>query len=135
MSTKSKIGLSVACVIILPLLGLYFLFFHMSTTAHVVSVSPDGMYKCELTERANSGQSIAEVVLYRRMSSWEADWEAMDSQEIRNDSACRSNYTIDWAYNKENRSVGVTVFGDFGGAPFSGTAIYTHDLDPAAKLR
>jgi len=124
-----------AAVLIAIGLGVYFLYFAAQTTAHVVSVSPGGMYKCELTERLNGDQSTAQIVLYRRMSPWKPDWEVVDSADVYNDSACRSSYSIDWEYNDKHRSTGVVVFGDFGGAPFEGTTVYERALDPKAKLR
>lgn len=136
MSTRTKVAATVGVALALLCLGVYALFFHARVSAHVVSVSPDGMFKCELTERSNGGQSAGEIVLYQRMSPWTPeDWEAVDKGGVYNDSACRSNYSINWAYNEKHRSTGVVVFGDFGGAPFAGTMVYERTLDPAAKLR
>jgi len=136
MSAKSKVAGAVAVVLVLLCLGVYFAWFHMWTTAHVVSVSPDGMYKCELTERSDVGQSVGRVILYRRMSPWDrADWQVLDSGDVRNDSVSRSNYSIVWAYNEKQRSTKVIVFGDFGSAPFEGTIVYERTLDPQIKLR
>jgi hypothetical protein len=135
---KGTVAISASALGVMLLLlcvGIYFLLFHMHTTAHVVSVSPDGMYKCELIERTNGGQSPAQIVLYRRLSPWTPDWGILDSADVHNDSACRSNYSVDWEYNEKHRSTGVVVFGDFGGAPFEGTVVFERALDPNAKLR
>ncbi len=128
-----KISVAATTAIVLLCVGFYFLFFHMRTSEQVVSVSPDGMYKCEVTERSNGSHCVAQIMLYRQRSSWSADWAVMDKREVSNDSACRSSYSIDWSFNEKFRSTGVTVFGDFGGPPFAGTILYRQTLEPDAK--
>jgi hypothetical protein len=81
-----------------------------------------------------AGQSHARVTLLLRRSLYPPEWEVLDSGDINNDSACRSNYSIDWEYNDKHRAKKVVVFGDFGSAPFAGTIIYQRSLDHEAKL-
>lgn len=136
MGKKSKFIFAVVAVVLVLLCGgIYLLFFHERISERAVSVSPDGMYKCRVIERCSVGQSNGEVILWRRMSPWKPDWEMMDRGDIYNDSASRANYTINWMYNDKRRSTGIIVFGDFGGAPFSGTVVFQRALDPGAKLR
>jgi hypothetical protein len=135
---KSKVAVGCLVVFLLLLcsvcLGVYYMFFHVRTTAHVASVSPDGMYKCEVTERGNPyGNQTAKIVLYRHW--WwpdKQDWKIQDSNEIGGDSACRSNYSIDWEYNAKRRSTKVIVFGDYGSPPYEGRVVFERLLDPNA---
>jgi len=131
---KSKVAVGCLVVSLLLLCSVYYTFFHVRTTAHFVSVSPDGMYKCEVTEWGRrNGNQTAKIVLYRQWRFPDReDWKIQDSNEIGGDSACRSNYSIDWEYNAKRRSTKVIVFGDFGSPPYEGTVIYERPLNPNA---
>ncbi len=91
-------------------------------TASVESVSPDGMFRCTVTERASTGQCRSEIVLYSRQGT-SGFWTETNRRSVQNDSACRSNYSVDWDYDEKHRTTGLKVFGDFGSPPFPGEVL------------
>lgn len=104
-----------------------------TTTACVQATSPDGMYRCTVEEKSTATQSNVVITVYRRkimVLSGTNLWEIIDNKEVRNDSASRSNYSIDWSLDKKNRTRGITVFGDFGSPPFPGEVLLQRTFRP-----
>ena len=118
--------------------GVWYLLFAEHVRHFVQSVSPDGMFRCTVTQRWCRG-SRAEVLLEgwkeERRGSDDGPWESMTRQDLAGDtSACRSNYSITWQYDAKHRTTGVTVFGDYGSPPFPGEIIFKMPLGaPEAK--
>ncbi|HUT58904.1 MAG TPA: hypothetical protein VNA25_13740 [Phycisphaerae bacterium] len=116
-------GLGVLVVLLLALL--VHRFFAWRTTYRLVCNSPDGMYRCTIQEKARNGQVRAYVALHRRSSLYsDPNWRVVKEQHLSSGSACRSNYSIDWHYDANHRTTGLTVFGDFGSPPFEGEVIF-----------
>ena len=118
--------------LLLSCLGFYLLLFHSWTSAHVVSDSPDGMFRCEVTERSTPGESNATIILFCRRSDGEQDWRQIDSEDIYNDSASRAYYCIDWGHDANRCATKVVVLSDFSVGPH-GEVIYERSLGPRAK--
>jgi hypothetical protein len=108
-------------------------------TASVQSVSPDGMFRCTLTEWWGEGTIQAKVVIEKRnqrnlylIASPENDreiWEDVKREPLPvDDSAGRSNYSIVWEYDGKHRTTGLTIFGDYGTPPFPGETIFRMPL-------
>ncbi len=98
------------------------------TTAWIQSSSPDGMFRCTVTERASPGRSGTEIVFEgRRKNLTSPDsvglWVEIKRANVNNDSASRSNYSVGWEYDEKHRTTGITVFGDFGTPPFPGKVL------------
>ena len=136
MSKKvRRIGIFV--ILAIPVFLVYYFFFHESVTFEDVSISPDGMYKCEVRETSDGYQSEALIKVYRRKNlicvSGPDLWELFEEEEVYNDSSCRSNYSIDWEYDDERRTTKLVVFGDFGTPPFPGEILLEVPLDSGMK--
>ena len=100
-------------------LVVYFLFFHWSTTARSYSISPDGMYSCEVIEKATAGQAAYDVTIRKRMGSSTSDdrWQVVREDHVSNDSVCRPYYSINWQYAPDTSTQAVEVFAPYGGSP------------------
>ena len=99
-------------------------FFGEKVSFETASVSPDGMYRCEVRETYDFGQCKATIKVFHRNGSGDAPWTLVKTEHIRNDSACRSNYSVDWEYDEHYRTERLVVFGDFGTPPFAGEIIF-----------
>jgi hypothetical protein len=112
-------------------------------TALVQSNSPDGMFRCTLTEWSGTmprgGQGIQAKILVERRNKknlilpssagGKELWDDVKREPIQvDDSACRSNYSVAWEYDGKHRTTGLTVFGDYGTPPYSGEIILTMPL-------
>ena len=102
-------------------------------TFETFSSSPDGMYRCHVRETHERGSCRATVRLFRWTGSADEPWELIRTEEVYNDSAVRSNYSVDWQYDAQRRTQGVIVFGDFGTPPFPGEVIFQVRLDGAPR--
>lgn len=96
------------------------LWFRNHLTAHSVSVSPDGLFRCEVTERSSNSQSSAVVVIQRRAQTAEANptYAVVLKHGISNDSARRAYYSINWQHAADaSTTTAVEVFASFGETP------------------
>lgn len=95
-------------------------------TASVQSASPDGMFRCTLTERWSGGLAggyEAKVVVEKMNGQWR--WEEVKQAPVDVDvSLPRSNYSIIWEYDSKHRTTGLILFGDYGSPPFRGTVLF-----------
>jgi len=91
------------------------------------STSPDGMYRCSV-KLTHDGQARTYITLHGRCPSPRQQWQVVAEELVEDDSACRSNYSIDWQYDDRHRTTGVTVFGDFGTPPYPGEIIFSHSV-------
>jgi hypothetical protein len=74
----------------------------------------------------------AEILVEKRKTHYrvtdsdkEKSWEDIKREPIDvDDSACRSNYSINWEYDDKHRTTGLIVFGDYGSPPFPGEIIF-----------
>ena len=104
----------------------YFEFFHNPVTAFVQSLSPDGMYRCTVTEKCmGMGEMQFEIVIDRRKlrtanaSSFliGEGWDNIYCDSYR--SSCgNGNYSIVWEYNDRHLTTGLTIFSDSGDPPY-----------------
>ena len=109
-------------------------------TALVQSNSPDGMFRCTLTEWSGTmprgGCGIQAKILVEARSNpsrYSKDgkelWDDIKREPIPvDDSACRSNYSIAWEYDGKHRTTGLIVFGDYGSPPYPGEIIFKMPL-------
>jgi hypothetical protein len=115
------------------------LLFRDHVTALVQSTSPDGMFRCTLTEwsgwKPRGGWGVqAKLVVEKRKSDYtgpdkERGWEAFKREPINvDDSACRSYYSIAWEYDAKHRTTGLILFGDYGSPPFQVETIFKMPL-------
>ncbi len=118
----SKIALVVAILVVVLVGVTYWVFFGERVSFEAVSVSPDGMYKCQVKETYTVGQCGAMIKVYHRQPGDDV-WKLLKEAEVYNDSVVRSNYSIDWEYDDKHRTRKLIVFGDFGGPPFPGEVI------------
>jgi len=124
-----------AVIVVAGIAFLAYRFLGEKVSFETVSVSPDGMYRCEVIETQSLGQCKAKIRVFQRSNSVEDPWELLESEEISNDSACRSNYSVDWQYDGRNRTELVTVFGDFGSPPFPGDIIFEMPIAPESRVK
>ncbi len=145
MLRTAVISLSVTVLVLgLATAAWYFLLAGLHTdniTALVQSNSPDGMFRCTLTEwngqMPRGGWGIqAKILVEKRKTHYrvtdpdkERLWEDLKREPIDvDDSACRSNYSIAWEYDSKHRTTGLIVFGDYGSPPFPGEVIFKMPL-------
>jgi hypothetical protein len=78
-------------------IGVYFRFEYKYTTFQISSMSPDGLYTCEVIEKANGSQSEAFVTIRSRLNgTGGAGWRIDFEDHIDNDSVSREPYSITW---------------------------------------
>ena len=119
-------------IVVLVVAAGYWVVFGWKVTFEDISVSPDGMYKCKLAETSTPYQSKALIKVYKRKDLYGGNlWDLLKNQHVYNDSSCRSSYSIDWQYDKEKRTTGLIVFGDFGSLPFPGERIFEMTFSPS----
>lgn len=122
----------VAGIIIVVAVGAFFVyrtFFGEKVPFETASISPDGMYRCEVHESYTTGQCRTSIKVFHRAGSGDNPWQLVKAKEVANDSACRSNYSVDWRYDSKHRTEGVVVFGDFGSPPFPGEVIFETQIN------
>lgn len=121
----------------------YFVFFRSSpVTAFAQSSSPDGMYRCTVTEKCTGmGEMQFEIVIDRRNLRTAGDgssfligtgWDNIyrDSYE----SSCgNSNYSIVWEYNDRHLTTGLTIFSDTEPPYWDGNIILKRPLTTYAR--
>jgi hypothetical protein len=105
----------------------------------VQSVSPDGMFRCTLTDlygdipqgaRGNHTEIAVQewnlqADIRTRSKGDEALWEDLVRQPIPKDDSIRGScYSIAWEYDGRHRTTGLTVFGDYGPPPRPGTVVF-----------
>ena len=133
------VGIGILVVVAIGIVLIHHVFFREWTSFEDTSVSPDGMYKCELKETQTPGQCNALIKVYQRKDltalSGEDLWEPLEEAKVYNDSVSRSSYSIDWEYDDDHRTRKLIVFGDFGTPPFPGEIIFEMPLTPKTKRR
>jgi hypothetical protein len=139
MINWKRIGFLVVVALIVLVAVAWHFVFGQRVTAHFDSISPDGMYRCTVTERSSQNHSEAEIVVFKRLestySSGEESWAEIQRVPISNDSACRAYYSIDWEYDKNYRTTKLIVFGNFS-VPIHGNNIILFERGfrpPSAK--
>ncbi len=95
-------------IVLVLIVGVYYQFFRPETTHEVESTSPDGMYRCRVMEKTRTGSSIAHIHLDRRDGD---RWHEFSHKEDSNDSAVRAAYSVDWDFDEQHATRGVTVYG------------------------
>jgi hypothetical protein len=111
----------IALLVVLALIGLAGAAWHSRfgerVTAHVDSISPDGMFRCTVTEIVSNDHSTGEVVVFKRLesthSSGEESWAEIQRVPFSSDSCTRAYYSIDWQYDGDYHTTRLTVFGNY----------------------
>jgi hypothetical protein len=135
-------GLAVALVAIALVVVVGWIVFGRHLTAQVQSISPDGMFRCTVTEWSVPGNAQPTIVIERatdgNMGIHSEDshkpWQGIKQATSPGDSAFRSSYSIAWQYDGNHRTTEVTVFGDYGTPPFPGTILLEMPLAGRNKL-
>ena len=145
MSERLALGILVGFIIVVVIaviLGVvvYREFYHRKVTFDSASISPDGMYRCEVIETQRSGDCETHITIYVSNDpfheSSQGRWKLLTEYDAStHDSAARSNYSIDWEYDQQHRTQEVIVFGDFGTVPFPGKVLYRTALGTPDWLR
>lgn len=126
----------VIVIIVAVVFFAYQSFFGEKVSFETTSISPDGMYRCEIRETYyHFGQCKTTIKVFRRNGSGNAPWTLAKTEHISNDSVCRSNYSVDWQYDEHHRTRGLIVFGDFGTPPFPGEIIFEMQIVSAPDVR
>ena len=107
--------------------------FSEDTLETLESTSPDGMYRCSV-KLTHDGQARTYITVHGLSLAPRPEWKVVAEEVVEDDSAGRSNYSIDWQYDERRRTTGVIVFGDFGGPPYPGEIIFRHHM-PAPSTR
>ena len=96
----------------------YWLFFRSRTTWQSSSISPDGMYTCDVLETDVGGSQVYTLMTIRARGENPQQWNTLCERPlVSNDSATRPYYSIVWQYDTNYTTLGVEVFAPYGGSP------------------
>ena len=92
---RKALTAGVAVAVAVAAVFAYRAFFGEKVSFETASISPDGMYRCEVRESYTTGQCRASIKVFQRAGLGDNPWQLVKAEEVANDSACRSNYSVD----------------------------------------